>query len=140
MIGVRSIACKAGETQILRVLDRVIADTKAQHVNALVLVGDACEEDKRPLRYAANELGLCHTPVFCLQEGNDKDATKAFQQIAQFSGGAYLPFDLSSIDKLRDLLAAITVFALGGKDALRELAGSNTEAKRLTEQLRLPAA
>lgn len=136
----QSIACETGETQIHKVLTRVIAETKFEHVHALVLVGDACEEDKKALRYAANELGYLHTPVFCLQEGKDRDATEVFRQIARFSGGAHLAFSLANVDKLRDLLAAIAVFALGGVAALRELADRNAGAKLIAEQLRLPAA
>jgi hypothetical protein len=53
-------------------------------------------------------------------EGRDLPAQKAFQQIARLSGGAYVPFDANSPRQLRDLLAAVAVYAAGGRRALAD--------------------
>ena len=41
-----------------------------------------------------------------------------FEQIASLSGGAYCQFDSGSAKTLRDLLAAVAVYAVGGRRAL----------------------
>ena len=51
------ISCAAGETQIEKILDHAIRDTKVLKVNALVLVGDAMEENADMLVGKAAELG-----------------------------------------------------------------------------------
>ena len=44
----------------------------------------------------------------------------AFQQIARLSGGACCRFDPSAARQLRDLLAAVAVYAAGGRAALSD--------------------
>jgi hypothetical protein len=114
----RAVSCAGGETQIERVLDHAIAETRRLKVNALVFVGDAMEEDIDRLCRLAGELGLLGVPVFVFHEGNDPTAEKAFRQIAKLSRGAYLRFDLASADRLKELLAAVAVYAAGGYRAL----------------------
>ena len=46
----------------------------------------------------------------------------AFQQIATLSGGACMSFDYSSASVLRELLAAVAVYAAGGRAALEDKA------------------
>jgi hypothetical protein len=41
------IMCMSGETQIRRILDHCLSETKKKPVAALVFVGDACEGDER---------------------------------------------------------------------------------------------
>ncbi|HVC51290.1 MAG TPA: VWA domain-containing protein [Stellaceae bacterium] len=114
----RAVSCAGGETQIERVLDHAIAETRRLRVNALVFVGDAMEEDIDRLCRLAGELGLLGVPIFVFHEGNDPAAAKAFRQIAKLSRGAYLRFDLASADRLKELLAAVAVYAAGGYRAL----------------------
>jgi hypothetical protein len=114
----RSVSCAGGETQIERLLSHALAETSKRKVNALVFVGDAMEEKADRLCRLAGELGALGVPIFLFHEGFDPDAEAAFRQIASLSHGAYLPFDLASIDRLRQLLAAVAVFATGGHTAL----------------------
>ena len=79
----RAVSCIGGETQIERVLEHALAETKKQRVNALVFVGDAMEENVDRLCRLAGELGLLGMPVFVFHEGGDPVAAAAFQQIAQ---------------------------------------------------------
>jgi hypothetical protein len=134
----RRVPCLGGQTQIERVLAHALDETKKQRVNALVFVGDAMEEDVDRLCRVAGELGLNGVPVFLFHEGGNPLAARAFQQIAKLSRGAYLRFDLASADRLKDLLAAVAVYAAGGYRALAaygERQGGG-EVLRLTAQLR----
>ncbi|HLY45579.1 MAG TPA: VWA domain-containing protein [Stellaceae bacterium] len=133
----RAVSCLGGQTQIERVLAHALGETKKQRVGALVFVGDAMEEDVDLLCGLAGELGLGGVPVFLFHEGRDPIAARAFQQIAKLSRGAYLRFDLGSAERLKELLAAIAVYAAGGYRALSDYsAQKGGEVLRLTAQLR----
>ena len=112
------VTCAAGLTQIARVLDHAIAVAQAGRLDALVFVGDCMEEDRDTLAGRAGRLGLLGVPAFVFQEGRDPTAERSFKEIARLSGGAWAPFDLHSPQVLRDLLAAVAVFAAGGRKAL----------------------
>jgi hypothetical protein len=133
----RAVSCLGGETQIERVLAHAIAENQKQKLGALVFVGDAMEENVDRLCQLAGELGLKGVPIFLFHEGGDPIAAKAFQQMAKLSRGAYLHFDLASADRLKDLLAAVAVYAAGGYRALSAYGEKKGgEVLRLTSQLR----
>jgi len=133
----RSVFCVGGETQIERVLNHAIRETRARKVNALVFVGDAMEEKVDRLCRLAGELGLLGVPIFLFHEGRDRTAAAAFKQIANLSHGAYLSFDLSCADRLKELLGAVAVYAAGGYRALTAYGEKKGgEVLRLTAQLR----
>ncbi|WP_299399288.1 VWA domain-containing protein [Pelagibius sp.] len=115
-----SVFCLAGRTQIGKVLQRAVKETKTKKVSALVFVGDAMEEDIDHLGHLAGELGLLGVPCFMFHEGSDPVSRKAFQQIARLSGGAFCTFDARSAKQLRELLSAVAVFAAGGRRALAD--------------------
>lgn len=117
MTGVR---CRGGRTQIGRVLRHALTESAKQKVDALVFVGDACEEAVDPLCHGAGELGLRGVPVFVFHEGQDPVAGRAFKEIASLSGGAYCRFDSGSARALRELLSAVAVYAVGGRRALED--------------------
>lgn len=130
------VQCLGGQTQIQRVLEHALAETRRDRVHALVLVGDAVEEAVDPLCHLAGQLGLHGTPVFTFHEGGQAQAGQAFRQIAQVSGGAYAPFDSASAAGLRELLRAVAAFAAGGRAALARLPGP--VAQRIAGQLPAP--
>jgi hypothetical protein len=130
------VACLGGQTQILRALRHALAETTRERINAVVLIGDAIEEDIDPICHVAGQLGLRGTPVFAFQEGHSPVVSNAFRQIAQLSGGAHAPFDAGSADALRDLLRAVAVYAAGGRRALLRLSGG--AARHLAGQLPAP--
>ncbi|MCB1874925.1 MAG: VWA domain-containing protein [Chromatiales bacterium] len=133
MTGVR---CLGGRTQIGRVLDHAIAETKRERINALVLVGDCMEEDIDDVCHRAGQLGLLGVPAFVFQEGRDPVAETAFRQIAQLTRGAWCPFDHNSAQQLRELLRAVAVFAAGGRRALADHSKRHGGlALRLTHQI-----
>ena len=115
-----AVTCRAGETQIGRVLEHAIAETRRHKVNAVVFVGDCVEESVDGLAKLAGDLGLLGVPVFVFHEGGDPVARTCFEAVARLSGGAYVPFDSASADALRDLLAAAATFAVGGRKALED--------------------
>ncbi len=133
----RGVSCVGGETQIERVLSHALAETGRRRVNALVFVGDAIEENIDRLCRRAGELGLQGVPIFVFHEGHDRKAGAGFKQLAGLSHGAYLGFDLASADRLKELLAAVAVYAAGGHRALAAYGeGKGGEVLRLTAQLR----
>ena len=132
----RQIHCAAGSTQIGKVLRHALDANAERRVNATVYVGDAMEENAEELAGLAGRLGLLGVPVFVFHEGGDALAGDCFRRIAKLSGGAYCPFDFSSADLLRQLLAAVAVFAAGGRAALADHSRTaNAAVRRLTAQL-----
>jgi hypothetical protein len=114
----RQVSCVGGNTQIERVLEHAIAEAKRQPLGAVIFIGDAMEESADRLCHLAGELGAVQTPIFVFHEGRDPIAGGTFRQLAQLSAGAYLPFDLASIHRLKELLGAIAVYATGDYPAL----------------------
>jgi len=130
------VSCLGGQTQIGKVLSHAKTETGRAKVDALIFVGDSFEEDIDEVCHAAGELGVLGVPVFAFHEGGDRIAADALRQIARLTHGAYSPFDLSSADRLKDLLAAVAVYAAGGRKALADFGAKHGEAvKLLTSQL-----
>ncbi len=131
-----AVTCRAGRTQIAKVLSHARDEARRGRVNALVFVGDCMEEDPDYLGELAGQLGLLGVPAFMFHEGGDERARKVFTDIARLTGGACCRFDANSPRQLRDLLAAVAVYAAGGRAALGELADARGgEIKKLTRQL-----
>ena len=117
MVGVY---CLGGRTQIAQVLDHALVEHGDKRVSALVFIGDACEENIDELCHTAGEMGMRSLPIFIFHEGDDVIARRAFEDIARLSGGAYCQFDSGSAKILRELLAAVAVYAVGGHRALKD--------------------
>ncbi|MGH6946814.1 MAG: VWA domain-containing protein [Kiloniellales bacterium] len=131
-----AVSCLAGETQLAKVLNHALTETRKQKVAALVFVGDAMEENIDRLGKLAGELGLLGLPCFLFHEGHDRLSLEAFRQIARLSGGACCRFDASSARELRDLLSAVAVYAAGGRRALADFsARRGGVVPQLTHQL-----
>ena len=131
----QKVTCLAGRTQIHRILSHGAAEARTRAVQALVFVGDAVEEDVDRLGDLAGRLKLLGLPVFVFQEGHDPNASRAFAQVAQLSGGAHCRFDESSAAELGALLGAVATYAAGGREALKALGATSAPAKRLLGQL-----
>lgn len=116
-----AVSCRAGQTQIEKVLRHARDETRHQRVNALVFVGDSMEESVDRLGALAGELGVLGVPLFLFHEGRNAVAARAFAHLARLSGGAVCPFDAASAQQLRDLLGAVAVYAAGGGEALKQL-------------------
>ena len=129
-----SIMCRAGETQIEKVLTHASKETKLLKVSALVFVGDALEESPDIVLSAASALGRLGVPAFMFQEGRDRLVEQTFQDIARLTHGAYSRFDPGAARQLAELLRAVAVFATGGLTALADQ--HNASAVKLLSQLR----
>lgn len=131
-----TVDCRGGQTQIGKVMARIRKEHAKERVNAVVYVGDAMEENVDRLCNQAGEIGLLGVPIFMFQEGHDPTAEQAFREIARLTRGAWCRFDASSARQLRDLLAAVAVYATGGRKALADYSKANGgEAVALLEQL-----
>ncbi len=125
------VSCRAGQTQIRRVLRHALKETEKERVHALVFIGDCCEENIDELGRLAGELGLRGVRSFLFQEGSDPAATRAFRDIARLTGGAHCRFDSAAPGQLRELLAAVATYAAGGVRALESFADRSGQSVRL---------
>ena len=125
------VECRGGNTQIGRVLTHIKREATQAKVNAAVYAGDALEENIDVLCKKAGEIGLIGVPVFMFQENGDPAAQRGFREIARLTRGAYFRLDASAPGQLRELLAAVAVYAAGGRPALAEHASSRGGAATL---------
>ena len=131
------IDCRAGQTQIGKVLAHARRENDAGKVAVLVFVGDAMEEELDKLCAAAGELGLRNVRALMFQEGYDPVSEKAFREIATLTRGAFCRFKPGAAHELSELLRAAAAYAAGGMKALADLkARHSTGATALLEQLR----
>ncbi len=114
------VECRGGNTQIGRVLTHIKREASQAKVNAAVYAGDAMEENIDALCKKAGEVGLIGVPLFMFQENGDPAAERGFRAIARLTGGAYFRLDAAAPGQLRELLAAVAVYAAGGRPALAE--------------------
>jgi hypothetical protein len=128
------IMCRAGHTQLRKVLVHAQKETRLLKVGALIFIGDALEEDEDELIPRARELGRLGTPAFMFQEGDDREVEKVFREIARSTRGAYCRFDPGAARQLGELLKAVAVFVTGGIAALESRADAG--AIKLLGQLR----
>ncbi|KJE36452.1 hypothetical protein UF64_04725 [Thalassospira sp. HJ] len=137
---ITKVTCRAGHTQIERVLAHVEREASDKKIDSLIYVGDCIEENPDHLAPIAGKLALKGVKAFMFQEGHDRDAAFAFGEIARITGGAFMQFDASAAGKLRDLLGAVASYAVGGQEGLsiyQKKTGSD-EVLRLGHQLRKP--
>jgi hypothetical protein len=122
------VYCEAGYTRMLDIL----AHAAALKANLIIYVGDAFEESPRRARKIADKLGRLGIRVIILQEGSDGGARDAFAEIAERTGGALLPFDISSFDRIgKELLELVAVLAVGGVEAVKAKAATMPAATTL---------
>lgn len=124
------VNCLTGETQIGKALAHAKREHQREPVHALILIGDAFEEDAGTICDGLPS-GL---PIFAFQEGHDPAATEVFSKLAELSGGAHCAFDAGAAQRLRELLQAVAAFATGGLKAL--MAQNSAGARLLLTQLK----
>jgi hypothetical protein len=129
--------CRGGHTQIGKVLAHIRKEAAERKVNAVVYVGDCMEENIDELCARAGEIGIpgrsdLHVP------GRPRTGRRAgVPRDRPADPGAYCRFDHGSARQLRELLAAVAVYAAGGRQALADLSrGKGGEATLLLEQLK----
>lgn len=120
-----AVRCEQGLTHIVPALRTLLNDE--HQADAVILVGDAFEED------AGDALLLCHAlrirgiKVFSFFEGGLGAAEDSFRLIAETTGGRFarLGDDLP----LADLCEGVALLAAGGEKAVRRL--TNERARKL---------
>jgi hypothetical protein len=120
------ILCQSGHTKFQKALAHVRREHAKAKIDAVIAIGDACEEIPADLYGEARELG--GVPLFAFQEGSDDRVAGIFAELAHITGGAYCKFDANASQKLADLLKAVAAFATGGLAALE---GQKTDAATL---------
>ncbi len=102
-------------------------------------IGDVFEEQPARGRKLADEMGRRGIKLFVLHDVADWNARRdaeLFQDLARRTGGCVLPFDGAAPDRLRELLAAIAVYAVGGAALLEKQRGTQPAAALLLRHLR----
>lgn len=116
----RKIDCRAGETQIGRLLAHVAKEARKAPIQSLIFIGDAVEEEADVLAGAAAELGRLKCPVNTFQEGSDQRAQAVFRMIALRSGGQFHKFGTGTPQAVAQLAAKLAdVAKLAVQDAAR---------------------
>jgi hypothetical protein len=109
------VHCQAGYTKLLDILSHAAA----LRANLILYIGDCFEESAKRAREIADRLGQLAIRVIILQEGSDEHARRIFAEIAERTGGALLPFDISSFDRVgKELLELVAVLAVEGVEAV----------------------
>jgi hypothetical protein len=111
------VVCRAGHTQLVKVLNHGAREHEKHKVAAAILVGDSCEEEFADIERAASQVKV---PIYAFLEGNIAEGRIAFQNIAERTGGALIPFDADSPNQLRGLLGAVAAYIVGGVEALAD--------------------
>ncbi len=129
------VTCQAGLTRLLPILSTSL---KQQSVRVVIYIGDVFEESLPQGRRLADSLGAQGTKLIVLHDTADASARRdaeVFWDLAKRTGGCVLPFDASAPGRLRDLLSAVAVYAVGGEKLLRERRHALPGAVALLEHL-----
>jgi len=130
------VRCKAGYTRLLDILMPVL---ESEGVGTVVYVGDVFEESDAHARKLAALMGkrnirpivLHDTPFVDIEAG-----TGIFAEMASLTGGCVLPFNASALPRLRELLSAVAVLAVGGTEMLTAKQETMPAARLLLEHLK----
>jgi hypothetical protein len=129
------VSCEAGLTRLLPILS---ASLKQPSVRVIVYIGDVFEESLSHGRHLADSLGARGTKLILLHDTADAAARRdaeVFRDLAKRTGGCVLPFDANAPGRLRELLSAVAVYAVGGDKLLRERRRNLPGAALLLEHL-----
>jgi hypothetical protein len=115
-----AISCITGRTQLLPILSRALSNPG---VRVVIYIGDVFEESPWRGRKLADAMGARGIRLIVLHDTADwlarRDA-ELFQDLARRTGGCVLPFDANAPQRLREVLAAAAVYAVGGTALLQQ--------------------
>jgi hypothetical protein len=129
------ITCAAGHTRMLPILEESL---KRAGVMVVVYVGDVLEEPPREGRKLADAMAARGIKLIVLHDtsvGSARNHAELFNELARRTGGCVLPFDVNAPGKLRELLMAVAVLAVGGTTLLQQRRGEMPGAALLLEHL-----
>lgn len=120
-----AVRCRRGLTQILPALEALrIDDVRPE---AIIIVGDAFEEDADALARALPFIRQAGIRIFSFFEGENRAAEFVFRRMAEETGGRFAR--LGDGLPLGDLCAGVALLAAGGSKAVKRL--KNERARRL---------
>lgn len=133
-----TVHCKAGMTALNDILDKA---TEISKLKALIYIGD-CEENASEAVELAQQLKLKGVRCFMFHDTSSESqgydvatAHEVFEQIAQITSGALLPFGENSPQMIKQLLEAIAIYASLGIKALEQKAKYLPAARLLLNQM-----
>jgi hypothetical protein len=129
------VDCHAGMTRLLPIL---ATSLKRQAVRVVIYIGDVFEESLPQGRQLADQMGARGIKLIVLHDTTDRGARRdaeVFWDLAKRTGGCVLPFDATASGRLRDILSAVAVYAVGGEKLLRERRHGLPGAVALLEHL-----
>jgi hypothetical protein len=129
------VSCVAGATRLLPILS---ASLKRPAVRVVIYIGDVFEESIVQGRQLADAMGARGTKLIVLHDTADPSARRdaeVFWDLARRTGGCVLPFEAGASGRLRDVLSAVAVYAVGGEKLLRERRHDLPGAVALLEHL-----
>jgi hypothetical protein len=129
------IKCDAGNTQIELVLDHVAREHAKRKINALVFVGDCCEEQRRlGFEGTARLFAQLEHPRVHVPGGRGLLRAETLSRNRPGDERGVPSFDQGSLSQLAELLRLVSIFAVGGVDALESQ--NSTAAKLLLGQIK----
>ena len=131
-----SIGCIAGFTRLLPILSRALSNPG---VRVVTYIGDVFEESPTRGQKLADAMGQKGIKLIVFHDTNDWNARRDAEvllDLARRTGGCVLPFDANAPKRLRELLAAVAVYAVGGEEMLEEKREELPGAVMLLEHLR----
>jgi hypothetical protein len=129
------VECTAGMTRLLPILATAL---KRPAVRVVIYIGDVFEENLARGRALADAMGRKGIRLIVLHDTADAGARRdaeVFWDLAKRTGGCVLPFDAGASGRLRELVSAVAVYAVGGEKLLRERSGELPGAVALLEHL-----
>jgi hypothetical protein len=129
------ITCIPGFTRMLPILS---GSLKRAGVRVVIYIGDVFEESLAQGRKLADAMAARGIKLVVLHDTSDPSArhhAEIFNDLTRRTGGCVLPFDANAPNKLRELLAALAVFAVGGTALLRQKRSELPGALVLLEHL-----
>jgi hypothetical protein len=131
------VRCEAGRSCLLDILVRAL---EVDGVGTVLYVGDVFEESHRRARKLAASLAARQIRLIILHDAphpsQDDDGADIFAEMTSLTGGCVLPFDASALPRLRDLLSAVAVLAVGGTPLLAAKQETMPAARLLLEHLK----
>lgn len=113
------VRCHAGQTLILPALEAFLADDTEERASAVILIGDAFEEDEAEIEWIAAALRREGIRIFSFLEGGSRKAERVFRRLSAETGGAFAMFGAAL--PLGDLCTGVALLAAGGSAALKRL-------------------
>jgi hypothetical protein len=130
-----AVRCEVGGTRMLDILERVL---ECDGVGTVVYVGDMFEESHEGARKLAGQLATRNIRLIILHDGKFAQSSdrRIFAEMAAIAGGCVLPFDAAALPKMRDLLSAVAVLAVGGTQMLAARQETMPAARFLLQHLK----